>query len=89
MLMNLHKLEKSLWKEIVQWEGKDKEMANFVAQDRNDVIEARSLYFTGDMAKLTKHIDPLDTYIREAIVVAFAADLGNDWVCENLGYEVR
>jgi hypothetical protein len=89
MLMNLHKLEKSLWNEIVEYEGNDKEMADFVAQDRNDVIEARSLYFNGDMTKLSNHIDPLDTSIREAIVIAFAADLGSSWVRENLGYEVR
>jgi hypothetical protein len=64
-------------------------MANFYAQDRSDVIEAKSLYFADKADEFRTHIDRLDTFIREAIVIAFAKDLGSDWVLKNLGYEVN
>jgi len=88
-LENLTKLEKSLWKEIVAWEGVDKDMQNFVAQDRNDVIEAKYRFNRGHIGSLRSFVDSLDTYIRDGVVTAFAADLGNDWVRENLGYEIN
>jgi hypothetical protein len=31
----------------------------------------------------------MDTLPREGVLVAIARDLGNDWVEENLEYEVR
>jgi len=88
-LENLTKLEKNLWKEIVAYEGVDKEMQNFVAQDRNDVIDCKHLFQTGKINALINKINNLDTYIREGIVVAFSKDLGEEWVLNALGYEVR
>lgn len=88
-LENVVKLEQDLMQEVISYEGVDNEMANFVAQDRNDVIEAKDLHNAGKIAELSTHIDSLDTFIREGIVVAFAKDLGNDWVRKNLGYEVN
>jgi len=88
-LENLTKLEKNLWKEIVAYEGVDKEMQNFVAQDRNDVIDCKQLFQTGKINALINKINNLDTYIREGIVVAFSKDLGEEWVLNALGYEVR
>jgi len=88
-LENLTKLEKNLWKEIVAYEGVDKEMQNFVAQDRNDVIDCKQLFQTGKINALINKINNLDTYIREGIVIAFAKDLGEEWVLNALGYEVR
>lgn len=88
-LENIVKLERDLMKDVVAYEGIDQEMADFYAQDRNDVIEAKSLYFAGKANEFRTHIDRLDTFIREAIVIAFAKDLGNEWVSVNLGYEVR
>ena len=88
-LENVVALEKDLMQDVIANEGIDKEMANFYAQDRNDVIEAKDLHNAGKIAELSTHIDRLDTFLREGIVVAFAKDLGNDWVAENLGYEVR
>jgi len=41
------------------------------------------------MGSLRHFIDRMDTHPREGVVMAFAADLGEDWVLENLGYEVR
>ena len=88
MLKNLYKLERNLWNKMVAYEGVDKEMAEFKAMDRNDVITAKELYQAGEYEMLKGHIDYLDTYIREAIVMAFVDDLGVDWVENNLGWSV-
>lgn len=88
-LENVVALEASLMQDVIANEGVDQGMANMYAQDRNDVIEAKSLYFADKANEFRTHIDRLDTSIREAIVVAFAEDLGSDWVLKNLGYEVR
>jgi hypothetical protein len=87
-LENLTKLEKDLWKEIVAYEGVDKEMQNFVAQDRNDVIDCKKLFQAGKINALVNKINNLDTFIRDGVVMAFAADLGEEWVLNALGYEV-
>ena len=88
MLKNLYKLERNLWNKMVAYEGVDKEMAEFKAMDRNDVITAKELYQAGEYEMLKGHIDYLDTYIREAVVMAFVDDLGVDWVEHNLGWSV-
>lgn len=87
-LENVVKLENQLMQEVIANEGIDREMANFYAQDRNDVIKAKDLHNAGKIAELKKHIDYLDTYIREGVVMAFVADLGAEWVSENLGWDV-
>lgn len=87
-LENVVALESSLMQDVIVNEGVDQGMANMYAQDRNDVIEAKSLYFADKANEFRTHIDRLDTSIREAIVIAFAQDLGNEWVLKNLGYEV-
>ena len=88
-LENVVNLESSLMQNVIELEGVDQEMANMYAQDRNDVIEAKSLYFADKANEFRTHIDRLDTSIREGIVIAFAKDLGEKWVLNNLGYEVR
>ena len=88
-LENVVNLESSLMQNVIEFEGVDQEMANMYAQDRNDVIEAKSLYFADKAEEFRTHIDRLDTSIREGIVIAFAQDLGEKWVLNNLGYEVR
>ena len=88
-LENVVKLESDLMQDVIHFEGRDKDMANMYAQDRNDVIKAKDLHNAGKIAELAKHINYLDTSIREGIVIAFAKDLGNDWVSENLGWSVN
>jgi len=88
-LKNLTKLEKNLWKSHVEFVGVDDDMAEMYAEDRNDVIKVKDLYRIGIMPTLREFIDRMDTHPREGVVMAFAADLGEDWVLENLGYEVR
>lgn len=88
-LKNVVEMENSLMKDVIEFEGVDQEMANFYAQDRNDVIEAKHLHNSGKITELAKHINSLDTIIREGLVIAFAKDNGNDWVEENLGWSVK
>ena len=87
-LENVVALEKNLMQDVIEFEGVDQGMANMYAQDRNDVIKAKHLYNTCQVAELSKHIDYLDTSIREGVVIAFAKDLGDEWVAKNLGYQV-
>jgi len=88
-LENIVDLEKNLMQDVIAHEGKDREMANWYAQDRNDVIAAKELYHADKITDLKAHVEDLDTFIRDAIVMAFAADLGGDWVADNLGWDVR
>lgn len=85
-LTNVHALERSLMQEVISFTGKDDQMANYYAADRNDVIEARELFQKDEIQKLKVHVSDLDTYIRDGVVVAFIADLGAAWVETNLGW---
>ena len=88
-LENLTKLEKNLWNAHVEFVGVDKDMAEMYAEDRNDVLVVKSHFKQGDIGSLRTFIDRMDTHPREGVVMAFVSDLGEDWVLENLGYEVR
>jgi len=88
-LENLYKLEKSLWNSHVEFMGVDNDMAEMYAEDRNDVIEVKDRFNRGHMGSLKTFIDRMDTHPREGVVMALAADLGEDWVEENLGWSVR
>ena len=88
-LENLTKLEKGLWNLHVEMMGVDNDMAEMYAADRNDVIEVKERFNRGHMGSLKTFIDRMDTHPREGVVVALAADLGEDWVEENLGWSVR
>jgi hypothetical protein len=46
------------------------------------------LFATGKINQLNNKLNNLDTSIREGIVIAFAEDLGAEWVKNALGYEV-
>lgn len=85
-LTNVHALERSLMQEVISFTGKDDQMANYYAADRNDVIEARELFLKDEIEMLKGHIINLDTYIRDGLVMAFIADLGAAWVETNLGW---
>jgi hypothetical protein len=87
-LENLNKLERSLWNSYVEFVGRDDDMAEMYAADRNDVLDVKAFYFAGLLNELKVKIDRMDTHPREGVVCAFAEDLGEDWVFENLGYEV-
>ena len=85
-LTNVHALERSLMQEVISFTGKDNQMANYYAADRNDVIKARELFQKDEIQNLKVHVSDLDTYIRDGVVMAFIADLGAAWVETNLGW---
>ena len=87
-LKNVVALESNLMQDVIEFEGVDQDMANMYAQDRNDVIKAKDLYNAGKIEELAKHINYLDTSIREGVVIAFVDDLGSIWVANNLGWSV-
>lgn len=88
VLHNVIALEADLMKECNYWFGRDHEMSEGCAADRNDVIEARNLFRKCETEMLIGHLDHMDTCVRERTIMAFAADMGNDWVRNTLGWNV-
>ena len=64
------------------------EMTDMYIQDANDATTVGKL-LKSNIDEVAKFINLLDTSIREGIVIAVAKDMGNDWVMENLGWDVR
>jgi len=87
-LVALNKLAKSFWNDHVSYLGNDDEMAEWAAQDRNDVLDVKSFLIAGDTKAMAAKIEELDTCMREAIVIAMIDDMGKDFVLETTGYYV-
>lgn len=83
------KFEKDLWNSHVEHMGVDDGMAEMYAADRNDVINAKELFYDDKFVTLASHINHMDTHPREGLVMAFAEDLGEAWVLENLGWRIN
>jgi len=66
----------------------DKDMAHCYLCDLSDFVEIQHLLTIGDTKVAAKRINNMDTAPREEFVVAVAKDKGNNWVAENLGWEV-
>ena len=88
-LPEINDLARNLWNNHVSECGKDHDLAELYAEDRNNVLDAKMLFQTSQIAKLVKDVDLMDTSIREAIVIAFAKDLGVDWVQDTFGYDLN
>ena len=87
-MKNLNALIKSL-KETAKSDWAIREdMASMYIQDANDATTVGKL-LKSNIDEVAKFINLLDTSIREGIVIAVAKDMGNDWVMENLGWDVR
>lgn len=67
----------------------ENDMVTMYMEDAEDASKALEFYNLGLIADLSRHVQYLDTSIREGIVVAFAKDLGNTWIETNLGYSLR
>lgn len=65
------------------------DFADMYREDRDDFKKAVSLFRQSDAEALSQHIDYMDTAPREEIVLAFAKDLGAQFVELTLGYEIR
>ena len=67
----------------------DKDLAEMYMDDLNDFKKAVALFRNSDCEGLADFIARMDTSPREQLVVAFGRDCGNDFVSQNLGWEIR
>ena len=90
-MKNLKALIKKLEAHVIDPEVIEMDLADMYAQDANDATVAYNFIVESNGANIptaAMFISNLDTSIREGIVLAIAADKGNDWVLNNLGFEV-
>ena len=87
-MKNLNALIKSLKENAKSDWAIREDMASMYIQDANDATTVGKL-LKSNIDEVAKFINLLDTSIREGIVIAGAKDMGNDWVMENLGWDVR
>ena len=90
-MKNLKALIKQLEANVNDPEVIEMDLADMYAQDANDATVAYNCITESNGVNIptaAKYIGRLDTSIREGIVLAIAADKGNDWVLNNLGFEV-
>ena len=84
---------KKLIKETVNLSKMDwaikEDMADMYKQDAKDFEAILIMIESNNSSGAKKLIQYMDTLPREGVLVAIARDLGNDWVEENLEYEVR
>ena len=65
------------------------DFAEMYREDRDDFKKAVALFRQSDAEALSQHVDYMDTSPREELVVAFAKDLGTQFIELTLGYELR
>ena len=65
------------------------DMVDMFKQDAKDFKDILNMIKDKNFSGAKKLIQFMDTLPREGVLVAIARDLGNDWVEENLEYEVR
>ena len=65
------------------------DMVDMYKQDAKDFKDILNMIKDKNHSGAKKLIQFMDTLPREGVLVAIARDLGNDWVEENLEYEVR
>lgn len=69
--------------------SQDQDLSEMYEDDAKDFHKAISLFRQSDAEALAQHVQFMDTHPREALVVAFNKDLGNQFVESVLGYSVR
>ena len=72
----------------MDWAVKE-DMSDMYKQDSKDFEAILIMLESNNFSGAKKLIQYMDTLPREGALVAIARDLGNDWVEENLEYEVR
>ena len=65
------------------------DMSDMYKQDAKDFKDILNMIKDKNFSGAKKLIQFMDTLPREGVLVAIARDLGNEWVEENLQYEVR
>jgi len=79
---------KKLMDQTFSWAQDSDDLAEMYMEDLNDFKKAIALFRNSDNEGLGNHIDQMDTDPREQLVMAFAKDCGEDFVSQNLGWEL-
>ena len=92
MELNMKHLKKLIkeYKNLSKMEWAVKEdMADMYKQDAQDFTSVLNMIKDKNYSGAQKLLKFMDTLPREGAIVAIARDLGNDWVAENLGWEIN
>ena len=72
----------------MDWAVKE-DMADMYKQDAQDYKSILNFFKDGNISGAKKLIQHMDTLPREGAIIAIGYDLGNDWVAEHLGWEIK
>ena len=67
----------------------EEDMADMYKQDAKDFKAVLNMIKDKNYSGAKKLIQYMDTLPREGVIVAIGYDLGNDWVAQNLGWEIN
>jgi len=70
------------------WAHDNDDLADMYLEDLDDYKKAVALFRSADAEALAEHISEMDTSSREALVLAFAKDIGPSFVRATLGWDV-
>ena len=72
----------------MDWAVKE-DMADMYKQDAQDFTSILNMIKDKNYSGAQKLLKFMDTLPREGAIVAIGHDLGNDWVAQNLGWEIN
>ena len=72
----------------MDWAVKE-DMADMYKQDAQDFTSVLNMIKDKNYSGAQKLLKFMDTLPREGAIVAIGHDLGNDWVAQNLGWEIN
>ncbi len=72
----------------MDWAVKE-DMADMYKQDAQDFTSILNMIKDKNYSGAQKLLKFMDTLPREGAIVAIGYDLGNDWVAQNLGWEIN
>ncbi len=72
----------------MDWAVKE-DMADMYKQDAQDFTSVLNMIKDKNYSGAQKLLKFMDTLPREGAIVAIGYDLGNDWVAQNLGWEIN
>ena len=72
----------------MDWAVKE-DMADMYKQDAQDFTSILNMIKDKNYSGAQKLLKFMDTLPREGAIVAIGRDLGNDWVAQNLGWEIN
>ena len=72
----------------MDWAIKE-DMSDMYKQDAQDYESILTMIESDNLSGAKKLLQYMDTLPREGVIVAIGYDLGNDWVAQNLGWEIN